>query len=118
MGFSSLFLSLMQANFQAKVKKIPSSVPCQSTGLRPGPGRWSFSHGLRCHCVWVGQGFGGFLDLREKVFFLIQCPGAVLPPAGRVFFFFCMFEEKKVYSQIQLNGLYLTCMEYNSGHLA
>jgi hypothetical protein len=32
----------------------------------------------------VGQGFGGFLDLREKVFFLIQCLGAVLPPAGRV----------------------------------
>jgi hypothetical protein len=35
----------------------------------------------------VGQGFGGFLDLCEKVFFLIQCPGAVLPPAGRVFMF-------------------------------
>jgi hypothetical protein len=32
----------------------------------------------------VGQGFGGFLDLCEKVFFLIQCPGAVLPLAGRV----------------------------------
>jgi hypothetical protein len=35
----------------------------------------------------VGQGFGGFLDLCEKVFFLIQYPGAVLPPAGQVFFF-------------------------------
>jgi hypothetical protein len=35
----------------------------------------------------VGQGFGGFLDLREKVFFLLKCPGAVLPPAGQVFFF-------------------------------
>jgi hypothetical protein len=34
----------------------------------------------------VGQGFGGFLDLCEKVFFLIQYPGAVLPPAGQVFF--------------------------------
>jgi hypothetical protein len=32
-----------------------------------------------------GQGFGGFLDLCEKVFFLIQCPGAVLPPAGQVY---------------------------------
>jgi hypothetical protein len=32
----------------------------------------------------VGQGFGGFLDLCEKVFFLIQYPGAVLPPAGQV----------------------------------
>jgi hypothetical protein len=26
------------ANFQAGVKKIPSSVSRQSTGLRPGPG--------------------------------------------------------------------------------
>jgi hypothetical protein len=32
----------------------------------------------------VGQGFGGFLDLCEKVFFLIQYPGAVLPLAGQV----------------------------------
>jgi len=32
-----------------------------------------------------GTGFGGFLDLRE-VFFLAKCLGAVLPPAGRVFF--------------------------------
>ncbi|AQK62514.1 Ycf20-like protein, partial [Zea mays] len=40
----------------------------------------SFSYGLRCRCVWVGQGFEGFLDLREKVFFLLKCPGAVLPP--------------------------------------
>jgi hypothetical protein len=54
------------ANFQAKVKRIPSSVPCQNTGL--------------------GQGFGVFLDLREKVFFLMQCLGVVLPPAGRVFY--------------------------------
>jgi hypothetical protein len=30
-----------------------------------------------------GQGFGGFLDLCEKVFFLIQYSGAVLPPAGQ-----------------------------------
>jgi hypothetical protein len=33
----------------------------------------------------VGQGFGGFLDLCEKVFFLIQCPGAVLPPQVKFF---------------------------------
>ena len=29
------------SEFQAVVKKIPSSVPCQSIGLRTGPGRWS-----------------------------------------------------------------------------
>jgi hypothetical protein len=30
----------------------------------------------------------GFLDLCEKVFFLIQYPGAVLPLAGQVFFLY------------------------------
>jgi hypothetical protein len=58
------------ANFRLGLKKIPSSVPCQSTGLRSGYGLW-------CHCVWVGQGFGDFLDLCEKI--LANCPGAVLP---------------------------------------
>jgi hypothetical protein len=33
-------------------------------------------------CVWVGQGFRGFLNLCEKVFFLMQCLVAVLPPVG------------------------------------
>ncbi|TVU25054.1 hypothetical protein EJB05_27530, partial [Eragrostis curvula] len=33
-----------------------------------------------------GGGYGGFLDLREKIFFLIKCPEAVIPPAGRVFY--------------------------------
>ena len=36
-------------------------------------------------CLWVGQGFEGFLDLSEV--FLMQCLGAVLPPEGRFFFF-------------------------------
>ena len=37
----------------------------------------------------MGQGFGGFLDLREKVFFLMQCLGAGLsyPSQVEVFFF-------------------------------
>jgi len=53
----------------------------------------------RCRCVWVGQGFGGFLDLREKVFFLMQCTGAVLPPAGRVFY------ETFCHLALELNGI-------------
>ena len=36
-----------------------------------------------------GQDFGGFLDLCEKVFFLIQCRGVVSPP-GQVFFKKCL----------------------------
>jgi len=44
------------------------------------------SRELRCHCVWVGQRFGGFLDQREKVFFLSTMTGGCLIPAGRVFF--------------------------------
>jgi hypothetical protein len=40
-----------------------------------------FSHGLRCHYIWVGQelGEGGVIDLHEKIF-LIQCLGLVLSP--------------------------------------
>jgi hypothetical protein len=49
------------------------------------PLSWSFSHRLRCCCVWAVQGFRGFRDLREKVF-LMQCSGAVLQSAGRVFY--------------------------------
>jgi hypothetical protein len=55
-------------------------------GSKAQPRSQSFSHGIRCRCVWVGQGFGGFLDLCEKVFFLVQYSGVVLPPTGRVFF--------------------------------
>jgi len=35
--------------------------------------------------MWVGQGFRGFLDLHEKVFFLMQCPGVHLPPQVEFF---------------------------------
>jgi hypothetical protein len=31
----------VEANFRLMLKKFSSSVPCQSTGLRPGPGRGS-----------------------------------------------------------------------------
>jgi hypothetical protein len=57
------------ADFRLGLKKISSSVPCQSTYLRPGPSR-GHSHVLRCRCVWVGQGFGVFLHPYENVFFL------------------------------------------------
>jgi hypothetical protein len=65
------------SEFQSEVKKILSYVPHQSTSLRPGPSRWSFSHKQWCHCVKVGQGFEGFLDLRE--FFLAKCRGVPSP---------------------------------------
>jgi hypothetical protein len=42
---------------------------------------------LRCHCVWLGQRFGGFLDLREKVFLLSTMSGGCLTPVGRVFLY-------------------------------
>ena len=73
----------VRANFQAGVKKIPSFVSRQSIGLRPSPGR-GCSHMDYSAAMWVGQGFRGFLDLHEKVFFLMQCPGVLLPAAGRV----------------------------------
>ena len=49
---------------------------------RPGP----VLTGPRCPCVRVGQGFGGFLGLCEKVFFYHNnAQGVVLPPVGRVY---------------------------------
>ena len=46
-------------------KKSPRLPHVQSiVGVRP------FSR-VTDHYVWVGQGFGDFLDLREKVFFLV-----------------------------------------------
>ena len=47
-------------------------------------------------CGW-GQGFGGFLDLCENVFFLIQCRGGGLSP--RRSNFFISYKGKKVRSQ-------------------
>ena len=55
------------ANFQARVKKVPSSVPHQSTGLRSGPGRGRSHMGYGAAVYGWGRGSGGFLDLREKV---------------------------------------------------
>jgi hypothetical protein len=68
------------SEFQTVFKKIPSSVPRQSSS---GRGR---SHmGFDAAVYGVGQGFGGFLDLCEKVFFLIQYSGAILPPQVKFF---------------------------------
>jgi hypothetical protein len=72
------------SEFQAVVKKIPSFVPRQSTGLRLSPGRGRSHMGFDAAVYGWGR---GFLDLREKVFFLLKCLGAVLPPAGRVLYF-------------------------------
>ena len=56
----------------------------QSAGQRPGP----VLTGQRCPCVRVGQGFGGFLGLCEKVFSLTAMPGGGLPPQVEFFFLF------------------------------
>ncbi|TVU19361.1 hypothetical protein EJB05_35505, partial [Eragrostis curvula] len=72
------------ANFRLRLKKSPRLSYGQSTGLRSGP-VVVVSHGLRCRCVRVGQRFGGFLDLCERIFSSpIESPGAVIPPAGPV----------------------------------
>lgn len=59
------------------VKKTTSFVPCQSTGT------WLFHlTGIRCLCIWVGPRFEDFLDLREKIFFLMKNLGAIVLPHG------------------------------------
>jgi len=44
------------ANFQARVKKVPSSVPHQSTGLRSGPGRGRSHMGYGAAVYGWGRG--------------------------------------------------------------
>jgi hypothetical protein len=48
------------ANFQAMVKKIPSSVPRQSTGLRLSPGRGRSHMGFDAAVYEWGRGSGVF----------------------------------------------------------
>ena len=62
-------------------KKKPSLVPCPKHSWGP-----AFLTG-NSHYVWVWQGFGGFIDLCEKVVFLVQCHGGSLPPQVKVFFY-------------------------------
>jgi hypothetical protein len=54
--------------FQVGIKKFH---PTLKHGSKIRPRSQSFSYGLRCHCVWGEHGFGAFLDLLEKAFFLI-----------------------------------------------
>ena len=61
-----------------RVEKNPLVWPTPKHRSKASPVSWE----LRCHCVWVGQRFGGFLGLREKVFFLSTMPEAVLTPMG------------------------------------
>ena len=45
------------------------------------------SHGYRITMYRWGRSSGGFLDMCEKVFFLVQCHGGGLPPLVKFFFF-------------------------------
>lgn len=86
------------SEFQVVVKTIISYVLCQNIGLRLGLGRRSrsFSHWatmLLCMDGTEVQGFSGaevrgFLDLCEKVYFILQYSGVVLPPQVEIFSFF------------------------------
>ena len=72
------------------VKKHLLACPTSKHRSKAGP----VSHGLRCRCVQVGQGFGNFLDLCKEVFFLQHyAVGAFLPP--QVEFFFIKSEKKQ-----------------------
>jgi hypothetical protein len=74
----------MGANFRLWLKKSPRLSHTKARGSKAQLRSRSLSHVLRCRCVWVGQRFGGFLDLCE-VFFLINTRGC-LTSAGRVFY--------------------------------
>ena len=44
------------------------------------------SRGYRCRCIWVGLGFGDFLELHKKFIFLMKHRGDI-SPRGLSFFF-------------------------------
>jgi hypothetical protein len=52
------------------------------------PQRQSKIYLIKDQYVMGGAGFGGFLDLREKLFFLSQNTGGCVATADRVFFIF------------------------------
>ena len=73
-----------EAQFICTLKKFPHLSHAKARS-KFRPWSWSFSHGMWCHCVQVGQGFRGFLDLRE-VFFPNAIPGGCLSPQVKFFF--------------------------------
>ena len=91
----SLFICGFGRNDQGG-KKLPRLPHIQSTGLWP-----AYLTELRCRCVWVGQGFGGFLDLRGKIFFLSRNTRGCLATADRVFLYF--FYPWNLHGQYRLN---------------
>ena len=82
------------------VKKHLLACPTSKHRSKAGP----VSHGLRCRCVQVRQGFGIFIDLCKEVFFLQHyAVGVVLPPQ---FEFFYIKSEKKTmhHSTLRINN--------------
>jgi hypothetical protein len=72
-----------EAQFICVLKKNPLICPTPKHRSKARP----VSRELRCRYVRVGQRFGGFLDLCEKIFFLSTVPGGCLNPRGSSFFY-------------------------------
>jgi hypothetical protein len=75
-----------EAPFICVLKKNPLVCSTSKHSYKASP----VSRMLRCHCVWLGQGFGVFLDLCEKIFFLRKMPEGCLTPRGSSFFIFAI----------------------------
>lgn len=80
--------------------------------------------------IWMGQGFGEFLDLHEKIFFLtkcIQCTYCIYVEVvlcWRLFFFllskvyFAFVCPDKQYSVLGIRKLLLPCIRGSALHAA
>ena len=73
---------LVGANFRPRLKKSPRLPTRQSARSLTGYGNW-----LRRPCVRVGQGSGGFLDLRERSSSYINAWGAACPSQAEFFYY-------------------------------
>jgi hypothetical protein len=85
--------ALFFGNFPERDEKTLSSAPCLKHRSKASP----VSRELWCRCVWMGQRFGSFFDLHEKVFFLSTMSRGCLTPTGRVFFYLSMMLFRKIY---------------------
>jgi hypothetical protein len=77
------------------------------------------SHVLRFRCEWVGQEFGDFLDLCDKVFFLIQYHEGDLTPRWTIFLIWwvicvVVYSMQMLYSFLNLSSSIELCAEQKS----
>jgi hypothetical protein len=77
----------MRANFRLWLKKFSRLSHAKSTGLRSGPGRGRFAHGLQCRCSVVVYVWEGLLNIML---------GGCLTAAGQEYHLYYLNQQKTI----------------------